>query len=341
MKWTEAYLNQLLTTPSPALIEDMARLKGDIIILGAGGKMGPTLAVLAKKASIAAGDNKRVIAVSTFSDPFAVAVLEENGVELAKMDLMKPGNLDQLPDAENIIYMTGRKFGTDGQEHLTWAMNTWLPSLVAERFKNSRIVVFSSGNIYPMVSPKDGGTDESTPLDPIGEYAMSTLGRERIFEYGSHTYGTKVCMYRLNYAVDLRYGVLNDIAQTILMGQPVRITAPVFNCLWQGYANEIAIRCLHICESPATALNVSGPETISVKWAATELGKLLDVEPVIEESEAHNDHALINNAAKMCQIFGYPSISIGQMIQWQAQWILSGGRILGKPTHFDERKGKF
>ena len=338
--WTEEYLNQMLTTPSAALAQDMAKLDGDIIILGAGGKMGPTLAALAKKACITASVDKRIIAVSLFDDPYAIALLEESGVEIINMDMMKPGALAQLPNAANIIYMAGRKFGTDGQEYLTWAMNTWLPSLVAERFKTSRIVVFSSGNIYPMISPKKGGTNESTPLDPIGEYAMSTLGRERVFEYASHTYGTPICQYRLNYAVDLRYGVLNDIAQTILSGQTVRITAPVFNCLWQGYANEIALRCLKICESPAAILNVSGPETVSVKWAAGELGRHLGIEPIIEETES-DDRALINNSAKMCELFGYPSVSIGQMIRWQAQWLLQGGRVLGKPTHFDERKGKF
>jgi len=295
---------------------------------------------LAKKACIAAGVDKRIIAVSLFDDPYAIAILEENGVEIINMDMMKPGALAELPDADNIIYMAGRKFGTNGQEYLTWAMNTWLPSLVAERFKTSRIVVFSSGNIYPMVRPKDGGTDESTPPNPVGEYAMSTLGRERVFEYASHTYGTPVCMYRLNYAVDLRYGVLNDIAQTILSGQPVRITAPVFNCLWQGYANEIAIRCLEICDSPAAILNVSGPETISVKWAAHELGRYLGIEPIIEESET-DDSALINNSSHMCDLFGYPNVSIGQMIRWQAQWLTGGGRALGKPTHFDQRKGNF
>ena len=338
--WTEDRLNQMLTTPSAALAEDMAELKGDIIILGAGGKMGPTLAVLAKKACVAAGVDKRIIAVSLYDDPFAVTLLEKNGVEIINMDMMKHGALNQLPDAANVIYMAGRKFGTDGQEYLTWAMNTWLPSLVAERYKSSRIVVFSSGNIYPMIRPKDGGACEATPLDPVGEYAMSTLGRERVFEYGSHIYGTPVCMYRLNYAVDLRYGVLNDIAQTILSGNPVRITAPVFNCLWQGYANEIALRCLKLCESPAAVLNVSGPETTSVKWAAVELGKHLGVEPIIEETET-DDSALINNASKMCDIFGYPTVSIGQMIRWQAEWLMQGGRILGKPTHFEQRKGKY
>jgi len=339
--WTEEYLNELLTTPSAALAEDMAKLEGDIIILGAGGKMGPTLTTLAANACKKAGTNKRIIAVSLFDDPYAVALLEKAGVEIINMDMMKPGALAQLPDAQNVIYMAGRKFGTDGQEYLTWAMNTWLPSLVAERFKNSRIVVFSSGNIYPMMRLCDGGADETIAPEPIGEYAISTLGRERVFEYGSHTYGTPVCMYRLNYAVDLRYGVLNDIAQDIINGNPVRISSPVFNCIWQGDANEVALRCLHICESPPSRLNVTGPEIVSVKWAAMELGKHLGIEPIIEEPEIMSDTALLNNAAKMCAQFGYPTVSLDQMVEWQAQWLKSGGRILGKPTHFEERKGKF
>ncbi|MCL2362814.1 MAG: NAD(P)-dependent oxidoreductase [Defluviitaleaceae bacterium] len=339
--WTEEYLDELLTTPSAALTEDMAKVEGDIIILGAGGKMGPTLAALAVNACKKAGVNKRIIAVSRFGDPFAVALLKKIGVEIISMDMMEPGVLAQLPDVPNVIYMAGRKFGTDGQEHLTWAMNTWLPSLVAERFRNSRIVVFSSGNVYPMMHIRDGGADETVAPGPIGEYGMSTLGRERMFEYASVTYGTPVCMYRLNYAVDLRYGVLNDIAQNILAGNPVPIYSPVVNCIWQGDANEVALRCLHICESPASFLNVTGPETVSVKWAAIELGKHLGIEPIIEEQDNVRETALLNNAAKMCKLFGYPTVSLSQMIEWQALWLKAGGRLLNKPTHFEERKGKF
>ena len=339
--WTEQHLNHLLTTPSDALIQDLSKTKGDIIILGAGGKMGPTLCLLAKNACIKGGLDKKIIAVSRFSDPFAVSLLQENNVEMINMDMMEPKALENLPDIPNVIYMAGRKFGTSGQEHLTWAMNTWLPVLVAERFKHSNIVVFSSGNIYPMVSPRDGGADELTLPEPVGEYAMSTLGRERAFQYASETYGTPVCLYRLNYAVDLRYGVLNDIAQDIINQRPVVITTPVFNCIWQGYANEIALRALTICQAPANPLNVTGPETVSVKWAAMELGRHLGIEPVIEEPERANDKSLINNAAKMCEIFGYPDVSVSELIYRQAEWLKAGGRILGKPTHFEERKGNF
>jgi len=339
--WTESYLDDLLTQPSPGLIADMAKIDGDILILGAGGKMGPSLAILIKNACCVAGLEKRVIAVSRFSDPLAVSLLKQHGVDAISADLMRPGALAELPNAENIIYMAGRKFGTDGQESLTWATNAWLPALVAERYKDARIVAFSSGNIYPMRSPKDGGADEDTAPEPVGEYAMSCLARERIFEYASNTYGTKVCLYRLNYAVDLRYGVLYDIAQNILSGKPVRITSPVFNCIWQGSANEIAVRCLTLCESPVNRLNVTGPETVSVKWAAAELGKHLGVEPVFDEDAAASDRALISNAAKMVEHFGPPSVSIKTLIRWQAEWIAAGGRALNKPTHFEQREGKF
>jgi len=339
--WTENYLDGLLTEPSTGLISDMPKIKGDIIILGAGGKMGPTLSMLAKNACRAAEARTKVIAVSRFSDPLVKPLLANNGVETVSIDLMKPGAVAELPDAGNVIFMAGRKFGTEGQECQTWAMNAWLPSLVAERYKRSNIVVFSSGNIYPMVSPGSGGADEAAPPEPVGEYAMSCLGRERLFEYASVAYGARVCFYRLNYAVDLRYGVLNDIAQNILNNKPIRITAPVFNCIWQGSANEIAIRCLTICESPANRLNVTGPETVSVKWAARELGRHLGKEPVFEEDMEGNDKALINNAAKMVELFGYPKVSIKTLIRWQAEWLLDGGRVLNKPTHFEERKGIF
>jgi hypothetical protein len=341
--WTEERLNDLLTTPSAELIEDMKKTDGDIMVLGAGGKMGPTLCVLAKNACEMAGLDKKIIAVSKYgdSDPFVLDLLHEKNVETIDADLMSPEALHALPDTPNILYMAGRKFGTHGQESITWAMNAWLPSFVAERFKKSNIVAFSSGNIYPMVSPRNGGTDETTEAVPVGEYAMSCLGRERVFEYASLTYNTPVCLYRLNYAIDLRYGVLNDLAMQILEGKPITITAPVFNGIWQGDANEMALRCLTLCASPANRVNVTGPETVSVKWAANELGKYLGREPVFVETENDGDEALINNAAKAFSLFGYPKVTMGTLIRWQAEWLLDGGRILNKPTHFEQRKGKF
>ena len=337
--WTEELLDQKLTTPSPRLIADMSKIKGDIMILGAGGKMGPTLALLAKKAIQAAGTQKRIIAVSRFSDPIAVKLMKENGIETISADLLEPGILNTLPDAENVIYMAGRKFGTNGQEAQTWAMNAWLPALVAERFQKSRIVVFSSGNIYPMVSVSSGGASEQTPPEPVGEYAMSCLARERMFEYGSQSYGTPVFLYRLNYAVDLRYGVLYDIAAQLIEGKPISLSTPCFNCIWQGDANEMALRALLHTGSPAVKMNITGPETVSVRDTAEKLGKLLGKTPVFEEEEGKI--ALLSNSSLAVKTFGTPSVSADELIEWQAEWILNGGRSLGKPTHFEERKGKY
>ena len=337
--WTEEKLDSLLTTPSEKLVEDVKNISGDILVLGAGGKMGPSLSLLAKNALNVAGSTSKVIAVSRFSDPFAVKLLEKNQVEAISCELMDDAQLQKLPDAENIIYMAGRKFGTSGQEHLTWAMNTWLPARVADRYKHSRIVVFSSGNIYPQCKPDSGGATEDTKPDPVGEYAMSTLGRERMFEYAAHTFNTKVAMFRLNYAVDLRYGVLFDIAQKIMSGIPVSLNIAYFNCIWQGDANEAAIRCLMHTDKNVFKLNVTGPEIVSVKEAALKLGKLFNKDPEFEGEPG--DSALLSNASKMLSMFGHPSVPLEILIEWQAEWLQSGGRNLGKPTHFEERKGQY
>lgn len=337
--WCEEKLDNLLTCPSQSLISDIKKLQGDILILGAGGKMGPTLCLLAKKAVKAAGIEKKVIAVSRFSDPIATKLLLDNEIEIISSNLLEPGSLESLPDVENVIYMAGRKFGTDGQEPLTWAMNAWLPSRVAERYKTSRITVFSTGNVYPQVSITSGGASEETSPSPIGEYGMSSLARERMFEYAAHQYNTKISIYRLNYAVDLRYGVLYDIAHSILNDKPISISTPVFNCIWQGDANEVAIRSLLYANNEVFKLNVTGPETVSVKETALILGKLLGKTPIFSGEET--THAYLNNASKMFELFGYPSVSINTLIKWQAEWLLEGGRSLQKPTHFEERKGQY
>ncbi|MCI6907989.1 MAG: epimerase [Clostridiales bacterium] len=337
--WTEEKLDQLLATPSEGLIADIAKIQGDIMILGAGGKMGPTLAILAKNAAKAAGIDKKIIAVSRFSDASALELLHENGVETISSDLMLAGALDRLPDCPNIIYMAGRKFGTDGQEPLTWSMNAWLPTLVAERYRESSIVVFSSGNIYPIVPVATGGVSESARPCPIGEYTQSVLARERLFEYGSMHYGTKVLLYRLNYAIALRYGVLYDIASKVYAEQEIALENGCFNCIWQGDANEIAIRSLLHAESPAKKLNVTGPEIVGVRWAAEEFGKRFGKTPRFTGTECSDSYVV--NAAECAGLFGYPRVSLRQMIDWQAEWILEGGRALGKPTHFEERKGSY
>jgi dTDP-4-dehydrorhamnose reductase len=337
--WTEDLLNSQLTIPSQKLVDDMKKIEGDILILGAGGKMGPSLALLAKNAIVASNSSKRVIGVSRFTDSMVIKLMKEYQIDTINMDLLEPGALNSLPDALNIIYMVGRKFGTDGQEAQTWAMNTWLPSLIAERYKHSRLVVYSTGNVYPMVPVYSGGATEKTPPAPIGEYGMSCLGRERMFEYGAEKYGTQAFIYRLNYAVDLRYGVLHDIAASLMEGKAINISTPCFNCIWQGDANEMALRALLHTGSPAVKMNITGPETVSVRHAAQELGRILEKAPIFEGEES--GYAYLNNAGLAMETFGYPSLPLSTLIRWQAEWILDGGRSLSKPTHFEERKGKY
>lgn len=337
--WSEEKLDTLLTTPSKRLIDDIAKIDGDIMILGAGGKMGPTLSILAKNAVKAAGIDKKVIAVSRFSDPNVLKLLHEADVETISSDLMQTGALDALPDCANIIYMAGRKFGTDGQEAFTWSMNAWLPAYVASRYRNSNIVAFSSGNVYPIVPAATGGASEDVKPQPIGEYTQSVLARERLFEYASLTYNTKVLLFRLNYAIALTYGVLYDIASKVYAEQELPLENGCFNCIWQGDANELAIRSLLHCESPAKHLNITGPEIIGVRWAANEFGKRFGKTPRFTGSECPDSY--LENASECAKIFGYPNVSLGQMIDWQAEWILEGGRTLNKPTHFEQRKGSY
>lgn len=335
----EQTLDTLLTTPSARLVEDMAKIKGDIMVIGAGGKMGPSLCVLAKNAVVKAGLQKRVIAVSRFSDPISTEYLKAQGVELIGSDLLEEGAVAGLPEIENVIFMAGRKFGTEGAQALTWAMNTYLPALVAEHFRSANIVAFSSGNVYPMVPLHSGGATEEVAPGPIGEYGMSCLGRERAFAYGAQRYNTPVLLYRLNYAVDLRYGVLYDIAKSILNDQPVSLCTPVLNCIWQLDANEIAIRSLLHTSPQVELLNVTGPETASVEHCAKRLATLLgrQVRFTGQPSEA----AYLSNSGKAVRLFGYPTMGIEELIERQAEWILSGGRTLNKDTHFEERGGKY
>lgn len=337
--WTEEKLNHLLTTPSEELVADIKKLNGDIMILGAGGKMGPTLAVLAQNAIYKAGLNHRVIAVSRFNDPLVVDYLRENNVHMVSADLLAPNGLKNLPDVENIIFMAGKKFGTEGNECFTWAMNTWLPVKVVERFPNSRFVVFSSGNLYPQVNTSSGGATEETRTSPIGEYVMSCQGRERMFEYAAKSSGLKVSIFRLNYAVDLRYGVLYDMANHILENEPISVTTPSFNCIWQGDANEAALRSLLHASTEIFRLNVTGPETAGVRETAEKLGQLLGRRPIFTGEP--EETAYLNNAGKMYSMFGYPRVCLNTLIEWQAQWIQDGGRALNKPTHFEERKGSY
>jgi nucleoside-diphosphate-sugar epimerase len=342
---TETELNELelleqeLLKPSDALISDMKRLDGDIIFLGVAGKMGPSMAKLAKQATDLAGVKRRIIGVSRFSDAATKDELHSYGVETISADLLNEEDLEALPDAPNVIYLAGQKFGTTGKEPFTWAMNAYLPGRVAERYKDARIVAFSTGNVYPFSPVTSGGVSEDNETGPVGEYGQSCLGRERIFQYFSLRYNIPTLIYRLNYAIDLRYGVLLEIAKSVAEERPIDLTMGFVNVIWQGDANEIAIRALHHCEVPAKLLNVTGPETVSVEWLARQFGRLMNKNPRFTgEPQAT---ALLSNASLAHQLFGYPRVTLRQMIELIAAWVQSGGKTWNKPTHFQEREGKF
>lgn len=328
-----------LLEPSQKLIEDVSRLEGDIIILGVGGKMGPDLARLAKQAVDKAGIKKRIIGVARFSEPGLQQQLNKEGIETISADLLNDQQLQALPDLKNVLYLAGQKFGTFGKESLTWAMNAYLPGRVAEKFKNSKIVVFSTGNVYPLSPIKTGGLAEDRPTGPIGEYAQSCLGRERLFQYSSLKNNTPVLIYRLNYANDVSYGVLLEIAKSVKEEKPIDLRMGHVNVIWQGDANEMALRCFHHCSSPPKILNIAGPETVSVRWVAEEFGKMLGKLPQFINDEEPT--ALLSNAAESFRLFGYPGTTLKQMIEILVEWINQGGKTLNKPTHFQEREGQF
>ena len=336
---TEEELEERLSRPTEADAAAIAATDGDLIILGAGGKMGPSLARLARRAGDQAGARKRIIAVARFTNPNLLSQLSSEGIETIACDLLEPGALASLPDVCNVVFMAARKFGTTGSEYLTWAMNTFLPGLVAERYRGSRIVAFSTGNVYPLQSVKEGGARESTPVDPQGEYAQSALGRERMFEYGSAKWGTPVVILRLNYAIDLRYGVLVDIASAVFHRQPIDLSMAAVNVIWQGDANAMCLRSFAHCQSPPLILNITGPETLSVRSIAQEFGRRLGVEPLFSSGEMPT--ALLSNATKAHQLLGSPSVTPCEMMDWIANWIKRGGVMLNKPTQFQTRDGKF
>jgi nucleoside-diphosphate-sugar epimerase len=330
---------QQLLKPSEALIADVAKLDGDLVILGAGGKMGPDLARLTKRVIDIGGLNKEVIAVARFSESGLQKSLEAQGIKTITTDLLDESGLQKLPAVQNVLYLAGMKFGTTGKESLTWAMNSYLPGRVAEKFKSSRIVVFSTGNVYPLMPASSGGATENETPAPIGEYAQSCLGRERIFQYFSTKNNTPTLIYRLNYANDLSYGVLVDIAKAVKEQKPIDLRMGYVNVIWQGEANELALRCLHHCTSPSSVLNITGPETVSVRSIAESFGRMLNRKPqfINEEQSA----ALLSNASKSYRLFGAPKVSLDQMLELIAAWIEVGGKTLNKPTHFQEREGKF
>ena len=336
---TEVQLESHLSEPTAEVISDIAALDGDILILGVGGKMGPTLAKQAKRAIDSAGIAKRVIGVSRFSTAGIREDLHESGIETITADLLSEHNLQNLPDIQNVILMAGRKFGSTDNESLTWAMNGYMPGRVAEKFRDSRLVIFSTGNVYPLTSVSHGGATENSPVAPIGEYAQSCLSRERICAYFSSQFGTPMVILRLNYAIDLRYGILLDIAEKVYTEEVISLQMGNVNVIWQGDANAVVLRAFAHCQSPPLVLNVTGPEIVSIRYLASCFGTLFNKLPRFEGEEAST--ALLSNASLCHLLFGYPRVSLGQMIEWVAAWVQVGGTTLRKPTHFEVRDGTF
>ncbi|HET6249123.1 MAG TPA: NAD(P)-dependent oxidoreductase [Tepidisphaeraceae bacterium] len=333
------HLEELLSEPSPAAIDAVANVDGDFIVLGVGGKMGPTLARMLRRAVDAAGINRRVIGVSRFSTPELPEQLRQHGVEPISCDLLDGDALNKLPEIKNVIYMAGMKFGTTGQQARTWAMNSFLPGLVAQKFRHSRLVAFSTGNVYPMVPLHTGGCTEEVDPAPNGEYGMSCLGRERIFEHFSRSLNIPMAIIRLNFAVEMRYGVIVDMATQIYNDQPIDLCMGNLNAIWQSDANAMTIAALSHVSTPPLILNLTGPEILSVRAICQELGTHLGKPPKFVGSET--GVAFLANAQKCMELFGYPRIPPRQIVQWTADWLTRGGKTLGKPTHFETRDGKY
>ncbi|WP_338737926.1 NAD-dependent epimerase/dehydratase family protein [Haloplanus salilacus] len=336
---TEAELSDSLSEPYPEDIEFAGELDGDVMVLGAAGKMGPTLIKRIMRASDRAGVDRRVYAVSRYSNPDDKSKLESLGAETVKMDLLEEGALDSLPDCENVIYMVGMKFGASGREPQTWAINSYLPGEVARRFSDSQIVAFSTGNVYPPVSVDSGGCTESDDAGPVGEYGQSCLGRERVFQYFSERNDTPTLLFRLNYAVEARYGVLADIAKWVYHGDPVPLNMGYVNVIWQGDANSICFRSLGLTDSPAEVLNVTGPETLSVRSLAEKFADRFGTDVVFEGEE--QDTALLNDASRCHNHFEKPRVPVDDIIDLVAAWMEADNPMMDKPTKFHVRSGEF
>lgn len=330
-----AALEELMSRPSPELVRALAAAPGDILVLGVGGKMGPTLARMAKRADPA----RRVIGVARFSEPGLRENLEAHGVDCIAADLLSRDALASLPDAPNIVFMAGRKFGSTGSEWLTWAMNAHVPALVAERFARSRIVAFSTACVYPFASTGGpGASEDMPPTAPSGEYANSCVARERLFQHFSHAHGTPGRLLRLSYAIDMRYGVLHDVAQKVLHREPIDLAMGDANVIWQGEANDWALRTLAHCTTPTTALNLSGPR-VRIRDVARALGERLGIAPVLQGREA--DTAWLVDCSEAFRLFGQPQVTLDRMLDWTADWVQRGGASLNKPTHYEARDGKY
>ncbi len=336
---TSSDIEKTLITPSAALIEDIRKVEGDFMVLGAGGKMGPDLCRMLKNAVDAAGHSGKVIAVSRFSNPDHRETLAGFGIETIACDLMEGKDLQRLPKVENIIYMVGHKFGTQGNQATTWALNAYLPGRVAETFREARIVAFSTGNVYPFYPVDSKGPAEQDPTGPVGEYAQSALGRERVLEYFSRKYDIPTVILRLNYAVEVKYGVLLDIARAVYEERPIDLRMGYVNVIWQGNAIDMSLRALRHATSPPRVLNVTGPGVLSVRSLAEAFGGRFGKEVAFQNTEENT--ALLSDASYACRLFGVPATGLDTMLDYVAQWVNSGGRVLEKPTHFQERKGAF
>lgn len=335
----EEQLEELLSRPTADVVELFKTLEGDIIFLGIAGKIGPSIARMAKRACDAAGVSKRLIGVSRFSNKQEKSLIENFGIETIAGDLLDSEFVKSLPKVKNVVFLAGMKFGSEGNISLTWAMNTYVPAMVAEHFRDSRIVAFSTGCVYPLVPVESDGSVESDKPIATGEYAQSCLGRERMFEYGSNKFGTLTALIRLNYSVEMRYGVLVDIATKVKNDQVVDLAMGYFNVIWQGDMNAMTLLCFWHCTSPANIINITGPETLSVREVALQFGKLFGKTPKFSGEEAST--ALLSNAALSHKLFGKPKVSPPAIIRWIASWIEHENRLLNKQTHFEVRDGKY
>ena len=331
----ESGLEDILSEPSEATEKALADLSGDIVVLGAGGKMGPTLAMMLKKASV----GKRIYAVSRFSDKAVRSRIGQAQVETIEADLLDESHYRKLPDVENVFYLAGMKFGSTGNQPLTWALNSFVPALVARHYKDSQIVAYSTGNVYPLVDIAGRGATEQTAPEPIGEYAQSCLGRERMFEYFSQLYKTPVTLVRLNYANEPRYGIIVDLTSKILNDEPIDLTMGAVNLIWQRDANDYIIRAISLAKSPPAVLNVTGPETIPIRTLAEQIGNKLGKKPKFVSREAPS--ALLSDASYCLSTFGLPQTTLEQMVSMIARWVTAGKKTLNKPTKYDIRDGKF
>ena len=336
---SEDQLEEVLARPNAADVEFIRQLRGDLLILGAGGKMGPSMVLRAKRAAEIAGGQHRFLAVSRFSLPVARESLNRRGIETIACDFLDPDQVRSLPFCENVMFMAGRKFGTRERFDLTWASNTLAPAHVISHFRDSRLVVFSTGNVYPLVPVTDSGSVETDPPGPVGEYAQSCLGRERIIEFFSRENRTASLLFRLNYAVDLRYGVLVDIAWKVLNEEPIDLAVAYFNVIWQGDANSFALRSFDLCQSPPRILNVTGPEKASVRETAEFFARRWDKSVHFQGDEG--SVALLSDASLCRSLLGKPEVPLELLREWVAHWVESGGSYLGKPTKYEVSNGSF